>query len=390
MVPSKCRPVGVGRPGHTVSANNYGVQLVLQSTSAAERTRALELRLHKDQPYLHNRFLQHDLEKNHPGKLADGRLSPLSRSKKACIPIAANFVDIPSLEVKYGQGSLTVSGDGSFPNPLKYRVQQGCHNVSANGPDNNTYGITGFPLVYRSAEEKIQLSDRMTLERQKLTVCPIIDGEEHLRLLSFQHNFITRIQNISKLQRLIFLDLYDNQIEEISGLSTLRCLRVLSLGNNRIRRISNLDNLVNLDVLDLHGNQISVIENLSHLKDLRMLNLARNGLTHAENLRGLDSLLELNLRYNKIRLVKDVDSLPNLQRLFLSFNNISCVEDILCLADSASISELTLDGNPIAQEAWYKPTVLHHMMQLRQLDMKKITVRITGHLGRVSSSQAAF
>ncbi|XP_026565734.1 leucine-rich repeat-containing protein 49-like [Pseudonaja textilis] len=373
MVPSKCRPVGVGRPGHTVSANNYGVQLVLQSTSAAERTRALEFRLHKEQPYLHNRFLQHDLEKTHPGKLADGRLSPLSRSKKACIPIAANFVDTPSLEVKYGQGSLSVSGDGSFPNPLKYRVQQGCHNVSANGPDNNTYGITGFPLVYRSAEEKIQLSDRMTLERQKLTVCPIINGEEHLRLLSFQHNFITRIQNISKLQRLIFLDLYDNQIEEISGLSTLRCLRVLSLGNNRIRRISNLDNLVNLDVLDLHGNQISVIENLSHLKELRMLNLARNGLTRAENLRGLDSLLELNLRYNKIRLVKDVDSLPSLQRLFLSFNNISCVEDILCLADSASISELTLDGNPIAQEAWYKPTVLHHMMQLRQLDMKKIT-----------------
>ncbi|XP_032088264.1 leucine-rich repeat-containing protein 49 isoform X1 [Thamnophis elegans] len=373
MVPSKCRPAGVGRPAHSVSANNYGVQLVLQSTSSAERNRALELRLHKEQPYLHNRFLQHDLEKNHPGKLADGRLSPLSRSKKACLPIAANFVDVPSLEMKYSQGSLAVCGDGSFPNPLKYRVQQGCHNVSANGPDSNTYGITGFPLVFRSAEEKIQLSDRMTLERQKLTVCPLIDGEEHLRLLSFQHNFITRIQNVSNLQRLIFLDLYDNQIEEISGLSTLRCLRVLSLGNNRIRRISNLDNLVNLDVLDLHGNQISVLENLSHLKDLRMLNLARNCLTHAENLSGLDSLLELNLRYNKIRSVKDADTLPSLQRLFLSFNNISGVEDILCLADSASISELTLDGNPIAQEAWYKPTILHHMMQLRQLDMKKIT-----------------
>lgn len=41
------------------------------------------------------------------------------------------------------------------------------------------------------------------------------------------------IQNISNLQRLIFLDLYDNQIEEISGLSTLRSLRVLLLGKNR-------------------------------------------------------------------------------------------------------------------------------------------------------------
>lgn len=69
--------------------------------------------------------------------------------------------------------------------------------------------------------------------RQKLTVCPVIDGEDHLRLLNFQHNFITRIQNISNLQHLVFLDLYDNQIEEISGLSTLRSLRVLLLGKNR-------------------------------------------------------------------------------------------------------------------------------------------------------------
>lgn len=50
-------------------------------------------------------------------------------------------------------------------------------------------------------------------------------------------------------------------------------------------------------------------------------------------------------------------------------------EDILCLADSSSLSDITLDGNPIAQETWYKHTVLHHMMQLRQLDMKRITVR---------------
>ncbi|XP_033022665.1 leucine-rich repeat-containing protein 49 isoform X5 [Lacerta agilis] len=309
MVPSKCRPAVAGaRPGHAVSANNYGLQLVLQSTSAAERTKPLEFRLHKEQPYLHNRFLQHDLEKNYSGK-----------------------------------------------------------------QDNITYGNTAFPLVHRTAEEKMQHSDRLTLERQKLTVCPIIDGEEHLRLLSFQHNCITRIQNISNLQHLVFLDLYDNQIEEISGLTTLRSLRVLLLGNNRIRRISNLDNLVSLDVLDLHGNQIAIIENLNHLSDLRVLNLARNCLTYIENLNGLDSLTELNLRYNQIRIVKDVDTLPCLQRLFLSFNNISRFDDILCLADSASLSDVTLDGNPIAQEALYKHTVLHHMMQLRQLDMKKIT-----------------
>ncbi|XP_025908327.1 leucine-rich repeat-containing protein 49 [Nothoprocta perdicaria] len=225
----------------------------------------------------------------------------------------------------------------------------------------------------RQAEEKILNSDRLTLERQKLTVCPIIDGEDHLRLLNFQHNFITRIQNISNLQHLVFLDLYDNQIEEISGLSTLRSLRVLLLGKNRLKKISNLENLKNLDVLDLHGNQITKIENINHLGELRVLNLARNLLTIVDNINGLDSLTELNLRHNQVCSIKDVDTLPCLQRLFLSFNNISSFEDILCLADSSSLSDITLDGNPIAQETWYKHTVLHHMMQLRQLDMKRIT-----------------
>ncbi|XP_030617568.1 leucine-rich repeat-containing protein 49 isoform X3 [Delphinapterus leucas] len=233
--------------------------------------------------------------------------------------------------------------------------------------------MPSFPILQRSSEEKILYSDRLTLERQKLTVCPIIDGEEHLRLLNFQHNFITRIQNISNLQRLIFLDLYDNQIEEISGLSTLRSLRVLLLGKNRIKKISNLENLKSLDVLDLHGNQITKIENVNHLCDLRVLNLARNLLSHVDNLNGLDSLTELNLRHNQITFVRDVDNLPCLQRLFLSFNNISTFESVCCLADATSLSDITFDGNPIAQESWYKHTILQNMMQLRQLDTKRIT-----------------
>uniref|UniRef100_A0A2K6FNC7 Leucine rich repeat containing 49 n=1 Tax=Propithecus coquereli TaxID=379532 RepID=A0A2K6FNC7_PROCO len=93
----------------------------------------------------------------------------------------------------------------------------------------------------------------------------------------------------------------------------------------RIKKISNLENLKSLDVLDLHGNQ------------------------------------------------RDVDNLPCLQRLFLSFNNISSFDNVSCLSDSTSLSDITFDGNPIAQESWYKHTVLQNMMQLRQLDMKRIT-----------------
>lgn len=301
-------------------------------------------------------------------------LSPLVRNKQLYLPVPSTLTELSGLEFKQSTGSLSGFGESSIHG--KPRSRQSSHSITSHGSDNTHFGSSSsitFPVLQRTAEEKILNSDRLTLERQKLTVCPVIDGEDHLRLLNFQHNFITRIQNISNLQHLVFLDLYDNQIEEISGLSTLRSLRVLLLGKNRIKKISNLENLKNLDVLDLHGNQITKIENINHLSELRVLNLARNLLSIVENLNGLDSLTELNLRHNQVSAIKDVDTLPRLQRLFLSFNNISSFEDILCLADSSSLSDITLDGNPIAQETWYKHTVLHHMMQLRQLDMKRIT-----------------
>ncbi|XP_059514501.1 leucine-rich repeat-containing protein 49 isoform X2 [Myotis daubentonii] len=297
--------------GRATNNVNCGLHLVIQTSPFPEKNK-VELRLNKETPSFPGRLLQHDLERN-------------------------------------------------------YSSRQGDHiNLVSSS-------VSSFHILQRSSEEKILYSDRLTLERQKLTVCPVIDGEEHLRLLNFQHNFITRIQNISNLRRLIFLDLYDNHIEEISGLSTLRCLRVLLLGKNRIKKISNLENLKSLDVLDLHGNQIAKIENVNHLCDLRVLNLARNLLSHVDNLNGLDSLTELNLRHNQITFVRDVDNLPCLQRLFLSFNNISNFESVCCLADSPSLSDITFDGNPIAQEPWYKHTVLQNMLQLRQLDTRRVT-----------------
>ncbi|XP_005393694.1 PREDICTED: leucine-rich repeat-containing protein 49 isoform X2 [Chinchilla lanigera] len=325
MIPGKYRSVS-GRSANNV---NCGLHLVIQTSSLPEKNK-VEFKFNRDSPSFPGRLLQHDLERNYSSRQGDGRvISPSPRNKSSCISSTTNLTELYGLEMKAATSSLSAFGDSSIQTPSKSRIRQGCHsagpNISGDHINLVSSSMPSFPILQRSSEEKILYSDRLTLERQKLTVCPIIDGEEHLRLLNFQHNFITRIQNISNLQRLIFLDLYDNQIEEISGLSTLRSLRVLLLGKNRIKKISNLENLINLDVLDLHGNQ------------------------------------------------RDVDNLPSLQRLFLSFNNISSFDSVSCLADSTSLSDITFDGNPIAQESWYKHTVLQNMTQLRQLDMKRVT-----------------
>lgn len=204
-------------------------------------------------------------------------------------------------------------------------------------------------------------------------MCPILEGEDSVRLLNFQHNLITKIENLSQLKRLIFLDFYDNQLECISGLSSLNSLRVLMLGKNRISKIEKLDALRKLDVLDLHGNKISDINNLNHLSELRVLNLAGNDIVHVNNLDGMRSLAELNLRRNKIITVSEINLLPNLQRLFLSFNCIQSFVDISCLSQSVALSELSLDGNPFALEVSYKHIILKNIPNLRQLDMKRIS-----------------
>lgn len=56
---------------------------------------------------------------------------------------------------------------------------------------------------------------------------------------------------------------------------------------------------------------------------------------------------------------------------------LSSLDQLACLGEFTSLSALTLDGNPVALETWYKQTVLRCVLHLRQLDMKRITVRLS-------------
>jgi leucine-rich repeat-containing protein 49 len=232
----------------------------------------------------------------------------------------------------------------------------------------------GVPIVLRPPEERMKNPERLNLDRRNLSVCPILEGEDRLRLLNLQHNNIRKIENISFFRHLVFLDLYDNQIQHIGGISELVSLRVLMLGKNRIVRISGLETLQRLDVLDLHGNQISDMSGLENLGHLRVLNLAGNCITVVSGLSDLSALTELNLRRNRVTQVLEVDQLPCLQRLFLSHNLIQEWKDVQCIGNSTSIAELSLDNNPFStSEEPYRIFVLSQMQRLHHLDMIPIS-----------------
>uniref|UniRef100_A0A3Q3XF82 Leucine rich repeat containing 49 n=1 Tax=Mola mola TaxID=94237 RepID=A0A3Q3XF82_MOLML len=171
------------------------------------------------------------------------------------------------------------------------------------------------------------------------------------------HNQITMIWHLSHLQQLVVLNFYDDHISEMTGIEARSSLQILMLGKNSLIRC--LDNLQD--------------SNVSHLSQLKVLNLAGNSISRVENLQGLDCLTEHNLWHNCISVVIEVDLLPCLQRLFLSCNNIISFDQLACLGELCSLSEVTLDGNPIALETWYKQAVLCCVLHLRQLDMKRVT-----------------
>lgn len=120
------------------------------------------------------------------------------------------------------------------------------------------------------------------------------------------------------LTNLVFLDLYNNQIEKISNLDGLKSLTVLLLGKNRISDISGIISLKQtLRVLDLHGNRITHIsQKICQLQELKSLNLAGNLLRQviATDFAGLCCLKELNLKRNRIKKINVSDDLHNLER----------------------------------------------------------------------------
>ncbi|XP_012227652.1 leucine-rich repeat-containing protein 49 [Linepithema humile] len=248
-------------------------------------------------------------------------------------------------------------------------------------------------VASRTPAEREKNPDRICLDRRGLTTFPNVIGEPKLRLMSLQHNLLTKIEssNFSQLTKLVFLDLYDNQIEKVCNLDLLENLRVLLIGKNRIRKIEGLKHLFKLEVLDLHGNQIQQITGLEDLSSLKVLNLAGNNIKTigSNDFQGLISLKELNLRRNKLKKLLGFGETPQLQKLYLSNNDIQKIEDMSSLAKALQIKEITIDGNPVTSNTDYIPFLVSYLPNLQLLSTIQINeqIRRTGMAWRSSKEQ---
>jgi Leucine-rich repeat (LRR) protein len=151
------------------------------------------------------------------------------------------------------------------------------------------------------------------------------------------------------------LELYNNQIRDISQLSGLTNLESLQLYSNQISDISPLSRLTNLEFLKLYENQISNISAISELTNLRVLDLHNNQISDISPISGLTNLDHLYLSENQINNIYDLFRLTNLISLSLHGNQITDISSLVTNTGLGIFDHLWLDysesTNPLSSEA---------------------------------------
>ncbi len=166
------------------------------------------------------------------------------------------------------------------------------------------------------------------------------------------------------LNSLTHLNLYQNNITDISILKNFRCLQELYLQNNKIADISLLKELTNLSILHLENNEIIDISALKYLKRLRILGLMDNKISNISPLMDLIKLTKLNLNGTKISDIFPLRKLQNITELSLVGNDIS---DISALRELKNITYLNLSWNEKITDI----SVLKELKKLTELKLMR-------------------
>ncbi len=127
----------------------------------------------------------------------------------------------------------------------------------------------------------------------------------------------------------------------------------------KLRTIEHLPSLPSLLRLDLSCHAIERIQNLERGVLLQDLNLAGNRILRVEHLDRLTGLVRLNLSRNRIaRIPESIAVLQRLQELRLEDNALSVLNDVRYLRPMVNLTNLVLQGNPVAALAHYRSFVV--------------------------------
>ena len=188
-------------------------------------------------------------------------------------------------------------------------------------------------------------------------------GLTNLETLLIGQNNITDISALAGLTNLTELSVGDANIQDVSllaGLTNLTSLRVIA-ANIQDEDVSLLSGLTNLRQLALSHNRIADISPLAELTGLTGLWLWDNQVENISALSGLTNLTFLSLGKNNINAISPLAGLTNLTELLLNDNNIT---DVSPLSRLTNLRELNLSANNITDVS-----PLSRLTNLRELNL---------------------
>lgn len=191
------------------------------------------------------------------------------------------------------------------------------------------------------------------------------------------------------------LDLYDNAIEQISGLENNLELEVLDLSFNNIRHVSRIAHLpkchtlflvqnkiahirptdlqppisLSLRSLELGGNRLRSLENLSQLTNLEELWVGKNKITSLDGIASLKKLKILSIQSNRLTKLEGLDSLEALEELYLSHNGLTKLEN---LEHNVRLTTLDFGANQIE--------VIENVKHLKNLSQFWVRLHLIMHV----------
>lgn len=286
------------------------------------------------------------------------------------------------------QPTMTTTSNSHFLNKGNNRYHNKLHHTPSFSLDNlmnfnnNNYNndliSTPQSQVVPSSSFKISTTTSTTTTASSSSSTAITNLDSHDIKLDINIKYSEKMKY--NFKSIVFLDLYDNQIEKISNLDGLKCLTVLLLGKNRITDITGLISLKNtLRVLDLHGNKISNIANkISQLHELKSLNLAGNLLRqiNANDFNNLYNLKELNLKRNRLKKILGFIDLRNLERLWLCHNDLQKIDDMQSIAKAVNLKEISIENNPVSLAGDCVAFLVSYLPNLVVLSQMNITEQV--------------
>jgi protein phosphatase 1 regulatory subunit 7 len=157
-----------------------------------------------------------------------------------------------------------------------------------------------------------------------------------LESLVLRSHLIQCIQGIQGFKKLHLLELYDNQVQELSCLEVPGPnLGVLDMSYNAIRDLSPVGLCVNLtELCKFKSCMLNLVGNLRMQSALTcsaiLLDIANNKLKQITGLKGLANLRKIDLGANRIRVMdeEELGGLINLEELWIGKNKIEQIQGL--------------------------------------------------------------